>query len=196
MAPDLTFYSKAIARIFFIGVALGYPILVYYGLGVWDVRVIATLLLVIMVVRSALMPNTKIIQKSGFLVGACVIAALVFLYNDPLYLKLYPVMMSALMFCIFAMSLVTPPNVIETFARLHFKKQNLPAHVVIYTRNVTKIWCGFFIINGLVAAFTVMQSMKVWALYNGLISYLLMGCLFVGEFLFRQFILKKRGDDA
>ena len=168
-----------------------YPFLIYFGLGVLDIRIIAILLLSIMIVRSAFMPDTRSIQKRGMLGGCCVIVALVLIFNDPLYLKFYPVMMSVLVFSIFTMSLITPPSVIEIFARMHFKEQELPAHVVKYTRNLTKIWCVFFVLNGLVALYTVKQSIEIWTLYNGLISYILMGVLFTGEILFRHFIVKK-----
>lgn len=44
----------------------------------------------------------------------------------------------------------------------------------------------FFLVNGAIALFTALYSSdKIWALYNGLISYGLMGMLFVGEWLVR-----------
>jgi uncharacterized membrane protein len=49
------------------------------------------------------------------------------------------------------------------------------------------VWCGFFILNGCMAAWTAFAaSRETWALYNGLISYLLMGVLFAGEWVFRR----------
>jgi len=166
------------------------------GLEVLNIRIIAMLLLGVMMVRFYFMPNTPAVQKWGMLGGAAVIAGLVLVFNDPLYLKLYPVMMSVLMFGVFTMSLITPPTVIETFARLHYKGKILPPHVVPYTRNVTKIWCGFFVLNACIALYTVSQPIEIWTLYNGLISYLLMGFLFIGELLFRVLIMKKRGGDV
>jgi len=58
---------------------------------------------------------------------------------------------------------------------------------VAYTRRVTQVWCGFFVLNGSVALVTALwASDATWALYNGLISYCLMGCLFAGEWLVRR----------
>jgi uncharacterized membrane protein len=44
----------------------------------------------------------------------------------------------------------------------------------------------FFIFNGIVAALTISASDAVWALYNGLISYIIMGILFAGEYIVRR----------
>ncbi len=175
--------------------AFAYPILVYFGLGILDIRAMAAVLLGVIILRSAVIPNTKAIQKWGILAGTAIIAVLVFMFNDPLYLKLYPVMMSALMLGIFSASLIAPPSIVETFARLQFKGKDLPAYVVVYSRRVTKIWCGFFAMNGLIALYTVILPIEIWTIYNGCISYLLMGCLFAGEFLFRHFMMKKRNDN-
>jgi len=51
---------------------------------------------------------------------------------------------------------------------------------------VTQVWCGFFMLNGGIALATALwSSFEIWSLYNGLIAYLLMGTLFVGEYLVR-----------
>jgi len=62
----------------------------------------------------------------------------------------------------------------------------LPDEAIPYTRKVTIIWCGFFMLNGVLALLTTLYaSDRIWALYNGLISYCLMGLLFAGEWLVR-----------
>ncbi len=79
---------------------------------------------------------------------------------------------------------------IERFARFHNK--NLSSNAVKYTRKVTIIWCIFFVINGLIALYTAFYaSLEIWTLYNGLISYVLMGSLFVIEYIVRYFVIKK-----
>jgi uncharacterized membrane protein len=68
---------------------------------------------------------------------------------------------------------------------------DLPQKATPYCQKVTIIWVCFFIINGGIACYTALYStLKVWALYNSLISYCLMGALFFGEFLYRKFYLK------
>jgi acyl-coenzyme A synthetase/AMP-(fatty) acid ligase/3-hydroxymyristoyl/3-hydroxydecanoyl-(acyl carrier protein) dehydratase len=55
----------------------------------------------------------------------------------------------------------------------------------------TLIWCGFFILNGGIAGYTVFFTPDaVWSVYNGGISYLLMGILFFGEIMIRKAVKK------
>jgi len=86
---------------------------------------------------------------------------------------------------VFAASLVFPPTAIERLARL--TEPELPPQAIAYTRQVTKLWCGFFVCNGTAALLTALwASPAVWALYNGLIAYGLMGLLYAGEWLVRR----------
>ena len=84
---------------------------------------------------------------------------------------------------VFASSLFFPPPIIEKLARL--KEPNLPEKAINYTRKLTKIWCFFFIFNGTIALITVFMSDKVWTIYNGFISYILVALFFGVEFCFR-----------
>jgi uncharacterized membrane protein len=62
----------------------------------------------------------------------------------------------------------------------------LPPELAAYTRLLTKIWCGLFIVMALVSALLAGAGMlTLWALFTGLISYLLMAALFLGEYVFR-----------
>jgi uncharacterized membrane protein len=100
-------------------------------------------------------------------------------------LRLYPVLVNAVLLGVFAYSLIFPPSMIERFARM--SEPNLPAQAIGYTRRVTQIWCVFFGINGAIALMTALcASPAIWTLYNGLIAYLLMGLLLAGEYVIRR----------
>lgn len=105
--------------------------------------------------------------------------------------QLYPVLMNLGLAIVFGLSLIkshTP--IIETIARLHEK--NLPRGGVKYTRNVTKAWLCFFILNGFVSLYTFLYlDLEHWTLYNGFISYILIGGLFSIEFFIRGRVKKK-----
>ena len=89
------------------------------------------------------------------------------------------------MLAIFSWSLLSPPSLIERLARI--QHPDLPPEGIIYTRRVTQVWCGFFIVNGGIALATALwSSFEVWSLYNGLIAYLLMGILLGGEYIVRM----------
>ena len=97
----------------------------------------------------------------------------------------YPVVVNGLMLMLFAGSLWSPMPLVERLARL--REPALPLRAVRYTRRVTQLWCGFFIFNGSVALVTCLHNdITLWTLWNGGISYLLMGSLMGGEWLLRK----------
>jgi len=104
--------------------------------------------------------------------------------------KWYPVLVSAVFLAAFAASFFKPPVMIFRFALLMDKtiRGSLKEkRVEAYCRRVTVIWCAFFALNGGAAALTVLSgSDKLWLLYNGCLSYILMGILFLGELMVRQ----------
>lgn len=129
---------------------------------------------------------TQIVAAAG--VTLCVAS---YLLKTHQLLLLYPVVVNAVMLAVFGGSLWSSMPIIERLARL--QEPNLPPQAVRYTRRVTQIWSGFFIVNGSVALFTVVYGdMTLWTLWNGMIAYLLMGGLMAGEWLVRRH-LRKRG---
>ena len=106
------------------------------------------------------------------------------------WLLYYPVVINLTMLALFSYSLYQGPSMIERLARL--KEPDLPDEAIGYLKKVTLLWCGLFILNGSMAAYTAaFTSLATWTLYNGLIAYVLMGLLLGGEWLYRSFWLKK-----
>lgn len=166
---------------------LAYPALVYFGLGHFEPRWLALLLAGLALTR-ALAQRERIWLVAAL--GALLLAAISLLGNAVLPLKLYPVLVNAVLLAVFATSLAYPPSAIERLARL--REPDLPPEGVAYTRRVTQVWCGFFFINGGLALVTALwASAATWALYNGLIAYLLIAALFGIEWLVRQRIKAK-----
>lgn len=99
----------------------------------------------------------------------------------------YPVWMNAGMLLLFASSLWFPPTIIERFARL--MDGELDQRAITYTRKVTQVWCGFFLLNGAIAAYTAWHGdWDLWLLYNGGIAYGLMGLLMLIEWQVRRVV--------
>lgn len=99
----------------------------------------------------------------------------------------YPVWMNAGMLLVFGYSLWFPPTVVERIARL--MEGELDQKAIRYTRKVTQVWCLFFIGNGTIAFSTAWYGdWDIWALYNGLISYILMGVLMFIEWQVRRVV--------
>jgi len=174
-------------------VGLAYPFLVYFGLGTLDARQLALLLLaglglrVVMVsrenwrtwLRATWLPITAVTSVSGITVVS----------NEPRVLMLAPAMLNAALLVAFASSLFGESTV-ERLARL--RVPDLPPAEVRYCRRVTGIWCAFFAGNGGVALWLALWgSPGAWALYTGLISYLLMAVLYGAEFCVRQWRFRR-----
>lgn len=171
----------------FAGVSILYPVIAavavhYFGPG-W----VVVGLLVLLALRAALGVVRK--MPGGLTYGLLVVAALlalVALFDRALSVRLYPAFVNAAMLVTFAHSLWRPPSMIERFARI--MEPDLPESGVRYTRVVTWIWCGFFVLNGAIAVWTAFfADWRVWSLYNGLIAYIAIGALLGGELLVRPF---------
>lgn len=102
----------------------------------------------------------------------------------------YPVCMNFMMAVIFGLSLVYPPTLIERIARR--REPDLDDRGVAYTRQVTKIWFMFCLLNGLASLLTAVSgNIQVWTIYNGVISYVLIGTLFVAEYGVRCYLRRQ-----
>jgi uncharacterized membrane protein len=164
--------------------SIAYPLLALLAMrtvGPWPVIALLCAALALRGVfgRRALAPMT------GALLIVALAMGLTALWNAGRAVRLYPVFMNAAMLAAFAATLVRPPSMIERFARI--AEPDLSISGVRYTRRATLAWCVFFVLNGAVALWTALAaSIETWALYNGLIAYLLMGAMFAGEWLVRR----------
>ena len=171
-----------------IGLAISYPFAVYFGLQVLEPRTLGLLLMVVILLRQVRMAGRFMagMSRAEWLVfiALCGLAASIMLSNEAGLLLLYPVAISLSMLFVFARTLRHPPSMIERIARL--SEPDLPEEAVDYTRKVTWVWCGFFLFNSVASAISISAPREYWMLYNGFISYVLMGLLFGGEWLVRQ----------
>lgn len=161
-----------------------YPFAVYFGIKYFEPWKIACLLVVLLGIRLIASVSIKHWSRPLLMVGM-VYCGFAIWSNELLTLRFYPAIVNAAMLLFFSWSLWSPPSLIERIARI--QHPDLPPEAVVYTRRVTQVWCAFFIVNGSIALITALcSSIEVWSLYNGLIAYLLMGLLFVGEYIVRM----------
>ena len=103
----------------------------------------------------------------------------------------YPVVINFGLLLIFYSSLSTTTNFIQRIAE---KIENRPLDSVSirYTAGVTRVWCGVFFLNALIATLLAWhQMLEEWTLYNGVIAYLMIGLLLLGEWVARPRIQRK-----
>ncbi|WP_255423095.1 hypothetical protein [Undibacterium sp. LX40W] len=165
---------------------------IWFGKGKIEPRWLAGLLLVLVATRVPALKVSKLARWSALCALMMVLVAV--WMNALLPLKLYPVLVNLAFLITFTYSLSTPQSMIERFARL--TEPELPPSAVRYTRNVTKVWCVFFVLNGSIAfATAVWASQEIWTLYTGVISYALMGGLFAVEYLVRIRFKRRHQND-
>lgn len=173
-------------HIFLTVLSIAYPALWYYGREAgWFVWLAAAMCgLWLLRALTAKLPQQR---YAALFITLFFAAVLVFRRHDSMYW--YPVLVNLMMLVVFGGSLFAGQTVIEKLARL--QQPDLPEKAVRYTRRVTQVWCVFFIINGTLAALLVrLGRYDWWAVYTGVIAYVLMGMLFVGEWLYRKLVLK------
>ena len=163
-------------------ISVCYPLLWYWGRERGLFGWLALAMAAVWMLRAWWAPTGG--QRAVAAVVAVFFAA-AWLLNQPAAMYWYPVGMSGLMLLLFGGSLFTRQSLIERLARL--REPDLPAAAVAYTRRVTQVWCAFFVFNGGVAAALVLaQAWQAWAWYTGVLAYVLMGVLFVLEWLCRR----------
>jgi len=160
-----------------------YPLAIWFGHGAIEPRWLAGLLLLAAATR---LPAVKLSAAARWSAAAAlVLAACAIAANAVLPLKLYPVLVNGALLAAFGASLLSGQSMVERLARL--REPDLPAVAVGYTRRVTQAWCLFFLANGMVALGTALFAPEnVWSLYTGVVSYVLMGLMFGGEYLLRM----------
>ncbi len=172
-----------------------YPFLVYFSLAKWDPRLLAGIMLALLGLRALMLRGESLSALRGFLplgvaIGLCM--GVVMWRGDGELLLYYPVLVNLTVLGSFAWSLVSPPPMIERFARL--MEGELPEPAIAYCRKVTVVWCGFFTVNGGIALATALfADLGTWAFYNGFLAYVLMGLLFAIEYVVRRAYKRRHG---
>lgn len=167
--------------------AILYPVIAYVGLSFGSPSLVALVLIVILLLRYKF-GHSLVIDKTYirlFIASVILVLGYSLVTDSSQGIRFYPVATSLLFLGIFALSLWSKQSIIERIARI--REPDLPKSAISYTRKVTICWCCFFLINGGIAFYTAVYSdIETWTLYNGLISYCLMGILAGVEWLVRK----------
>ncbi len=183
---------KRIAALLLGVLGVTYPVLVYFGLSAFSPQFILIGLLIVVLLRAVTFAVQKRYGPAGLAVLVAGIVAAGGLASELLAIRFYPVIVSLTMGAVFTVTLFTDRPMVERLARL--KMPDLDDYSIAYTRKLTKVWIGFFAVNAMIATWTALYaSMEIWTLYNGFLSYLLIGILFIGDWPVRR-ILRARHD--
>lgn len=184
--------SKGLPRVFTILLAVAgilYPFLYYATHQRVPTLAFALLACVLLALRLRLPGAWGSLLRVPVIV-ALVLVALLTLLDAPLAAKAYPVVMSWSFAAAFAVSLMSPVSLIERFASLRGPVNGAARR---YCRRVTLLWAVWLTLNGGIAGYLAIAGrVEDWTLWTGFLSYLVTGVLFAGEFLVRQFLMRRR----
>jgi|AraplaMF_Col_mMF_1032025.scaffolds.fasta_scaffold00081_5 uncharacterized membrane protein len=181
------------ARIIAIGFAaaagIAYPFAVYfYRDRLPAVAFVAAALLLLGLQLSVLRSSMARLWRVPLLISAILTVAIAFL-DQNVAREAYPVVRSLAASAIFCWTLVSPPSLVERFARI--TQSDLPEAAVRYCRTVTIIWAVWLAANAAIATALVARGdLKSWAIWTGILSYVISGLIFAGEFGYRFLFLK------
>jgi len=189
-------YQKVIKRVLIVILSIAavfYPFLVYYFLVVRNIPLRYLSLFIIAFAFIAFILATS--KKKSLFQGSLVLFAvgiLCLFINSSIILKFYPLIMNVILLVSFGITFFLRPNMIFRFATMQDKsiKGSLgECRVEAYCWKVNLMWCIFFVLNGGITAWTIFfGSDVVWSVYNGGISYVLIGIIFAGEFAVRKIV--------
>lgn len=117
----------------------------------------------------------------GVLAAVLVLGAVV---ADALATRLIPAFVYLSLAVLFGHTLRYPPSLIERMVRLQFPE--FKPGIAEYLRQLTWVWTGFFAVNvAICIGLALFAGERVWTIYTGLVVYLSMAVLAVGEYLYR-----------
>ena len=202
-------------RIFLGLILLAYPVTVYLLLDQTSPLALALLLAAIGVARLLLARQLARPFVALGVAGLILLCGLTAILETLWAVKLYPVALSLAGAVWCAYTLIVPPNAIaRLLTALSNSSRGLPKTMrdriplvggglglsdiqMRYLRALTGTWLIFFAVNGIIALLTVVYgSTADWALYNGFLSYLVMGALLLGEYLYRGVYQRRHGEVA
>ncbi|MBN2527369.1 MAG: hypothetical protein JXR76_13320 [Deltaproteobacteria bacterium] len=188
--------ANRILHIVLASLFVAYPFLIYLGLTQFSPSIVSAFILTMLGARLFATRKMSLKKLKALLplsVAATIPALFSLIFNSAQVLLLMPTVVNATLFCTFGWTLLKGPSMIARFAAI--SEPVMTDRIHQYCRKVTVVWCLFFIVNGTIATYTAFcTSKEYWTLYNGLISYILIGVLLGTEFLIRQTIKKKKAN--
>lgn len=130
----------------------------------------------------------KVDKKIKFVIPLSVTLAVILLfhYTQIFAVKFYPVCANLTVFLVFFTSLFAKETVIQKFAKAI--EGELDEFTKNYTRKLTYVWCIFCFCNLILSIVTLFLPEKIWAIYNGCISYIAIGTMFAVEYMVRKIL--------
>lgn len=183
--------QSVVLRVFFVVILALYPFIIYFGIRALPASFFALALAVLLVLRFGFVRPEERATALPALVLLLAYAIATAVVGSARLLLYYPVLVNFLMSALFAGSLRHEEPLLLRIIRA--RGIAISEHAPRYLTRLTGVWAAFFALNGIVALWSTTASMEIWTIYNGMISYLLIGALMAGEWLYRRHYKKRLG---
>lgn len=175
---------QALANVLLFCFGMVYPAIVFLLRGAVDPVLFIVLALAIVGLRLSLGELGIGSWRPALILAAAILAGLA-LIDATLAARAYPVLISLAAAGVFAVTLFQPPSLVERLALATGEPWSLALRD--YCRKVTLIWSLWLTVNAAIATMLALaDDDAAWALWTGLLSYLVSGTLFAGEWLVRR----------
>lgn len=168
--------------------ALGYPLLAHLAVLLDEVRLQwAALVWLLAVALSGALLKRRMWAWATLIAGAAAAWPLALAGGGLYALYLPPILIPASLLLLFGQSLRAGATPLVTRIATIMRQGDLPEELRLYTRRVTQLWCAMFV--ALIASavgFALWASPEVWSLMTNVVHYVVLGALFVLEFLYRR----------
>ena len=160
---------------------MAYPYLVFKAIEN-GISWVAPVIFSVIFLRKAVNKDKKILNiliAISLLLGA--------FYLQTITARILPVIIQLILMSFFGKTLLlnSGPSLIERFVRLEFS--DFPPGVSEYCRSLTVIWTAFFAFNAIVCiTLSIFGNNAQWALFNGIVIYLMIGILVIAEYIYRH----------
>jgi uncharacterized membrane protein len=168
--------------------ALGYPLLAHLAVVFHDWRLEWAALVWLLAISLAGALRARRWWAWAVLgAGALLLYGLVVIGHGRYALYAPPALIPAALFILFAQSLRSGATPLITRVATAMRGEPLPHPLVGYTRHVTVLWCGVFVVMFASAvSLALWATPALWSLMTNVVHYLVLGAIFVVEFAYRR----------
>lgn len=170
---------------------IAYPFIVYFGLNYFPPSFFGLVLVGLLAIRFGVIKSDERKLMLPVLLVFAIYAIVTAVLDSTRMVLYYPALVSFVMGFVFAYSLRDEEPLLLRL--VNARGMITSQYTAGYLFWLTGMWAIFFVLNGLVSIWTSSISLRVWTLYNGLISYFIVAILIAGEWLYRRHYKKKKG---
>jgi uncharacterized membrane protein len=168
--------------------ALGYPLLAHLAV-VFDETRLQWLALVWLIAISlwGALAARRMWAWTLLLASAVALYGLVVIGGGLYALYVPPAVIPAALFIVFALSLRAGEVPWISRVATVMRGAPLPPPLVVYTRHVTLLWCGVFVVMFTSAVvLAIWATPELWSVMTNVVHYVILGAVFVLEFAYRR----------